>query len=178
MLQGNVRAAALEALTKDQKKQLAAYAKIVSGGTGEESDDLLQGAFERWLASDVPVEGPAQTINFVLGAIKSIRWNIFKHKKVVRKYEGEQSFKQEDEDEDPLDNAPDSSASTEGPLFVQQIYDECGDEEIQLLLTAQADNATREEIRAEFGWDETKYEAVRKRKRRLVIRLMREGKLK
>jgi hypothetical protein len=46
-----------------------------------------------------------------------------------------------------------------------------------LLLTAQADHATPAEIQAELGWDEKKYKAVQKKKRRLVIRLMVEGKL-
>ena len=53
---------------------------------------------------------------------------------------------------------------------MQQIYDLCGDEEIQLLLMAQADKATPEQIKADFRWDDKKYEAVQKRKRRLVIR--------
>jgi hypothetical protein len=44
---------------------------------------------------------------------------------------------------------------------------------------AQADNATPDQIQKEFGWDEKKkYKAVQKRKRRLVIRLTLEGKLK
>lgn len=47
-----------------------------------------------------------------------------------------------------------------------------------MLLTAQADNATPAEIQADLGWDEKKYRAVQKKKRRLVIRWMLEGKLK
>jgi DNA-directed RNA polymerase specialized sigma24 family protein len=80
-------------------------------------------------------------------------------------------------DEEPLDQAADPAASTEGRLFVQQLYDLCEDEEVQLLLMAQVDNATPAEIQAELGWDEKKYKAVQKKKRRLVIRLMLEGKL-
>jgi hypothetical protein len=57
------------------------------------------------------------------------------------------------------------------------VYDLCDDEEVQLFLTAQADKATPEQIRAEFGWDDKKYATVQKRKRRLIIRLLREGKL-
>lgn len=171
------RVAALAALDEDQRKQLAAYARIMSRGTGDEGDDLLQGAFARWLASDKPVEGLAQTSKYLRDAISSIRSNIFRHKKVVRRFEGERAHKQEDEEDEPLDRAADPSASTEGPLFVQQVYDQCDDEEIQLLLTAQADRSTPEQIKAEFSWDDKKYETVQKRKRRLVIRLMREGKL-
>jgi DNA-directed RNA polymerase specialized sigma24 family protein len=175
--QGNARADALNALSDDQRKQLAAYARIMSQGTGEERDDLLQGAFARWLASDKPVEGPEQTRKFLFEAISSIRSNFFRHERVVQRYEGERSFQQEDEAEEPLARAADLSASTEGPLYVQQVYDLCGDEEIQLLLTAQTDRATPEQIKADLGWDDKKYETVLKRKRRLVIRLTREGKL-
>jgi len=47
------------------------------------------------------------------------------------------------------------------------VYDLCDDEEVQLLLTAQADRAMPEQIKAEFGWDDKKYDTVQKRKRRL-----------
>jgi DNA-directed RNA polymerase specialized sigma24 family protein len=175
--QGDERAGALVALSDHQKKQLAAYAEIMSRGTGNDAEDLLQEAFARWLASDKPVEGPEQTYNFLQGAIRSIRYNVFRHAKVVRRHEGERAVANDDDEEGPLDQAADPAASTEGPLFVQQLYDLCHDEEVQLLLTAQADNATPHEIQAELGWDEQKYKAVQKRKRRLVIRLMLEGKL-
>jgi DNA-directed RNA polymerase specialized sigma24 family protein len=171
------RAAALVALNEDQRKRLAAYAQIVSRGTGSEGDDLLQEAFARWLGSDKPIEGPEQTCTFLRRAIGSIRFNIFRHAKVVRRYEGIRAFPEEGDDEDPLDQAADPAASTEGPLFVQQLYDLCDDQEVQLLLTAQADNATPAQIQAELAWDEKKYKAVQKRKRRLVIQLMIEGKL-
>jgi DNA-directed RNA polymerase specialized sigma24 family protein len=175
---GDIRGAALTALSEDQRTQLAAYAEIMSGGTGSEGGDLLNEAILRWMASDKPVEGPDQTCDFLRGAIRSIRFNTFRHQKVVRRVEGQRALKLDDEDEEPLDGAPDPAASTEGPLFVQQVYDLCGDdEEIQLLLMAQADNATPEQIKADLNWDDRKYEAVRKRKRRLMIRLMREGKL-
>jgi len=172
-----VRAAALDALSKDQRKQLAAYAEIMSRGTGSEGNDFLQEAFARWLRSPKPVEGRDQTCNFLRGAIKSIRSNAFRHEQVVRRYEGVRAIAEEGEDEDPLDQAADPTASTAGLLFVQQLYDLCDDEEVQLLIMAQADNATPAEIQAEFGWDERKYKAVQKKKRRLVIRLTLEGKL-
>ncbi len=172
-----MRAAVLGALSEEQRKRLAAYARIMSQGTGDEGDDLLQGAFARWLASDKPVEGPEQTCKFLREAISSIRSNIFRHERVVRRLEGERAVKKEDEEDEPLDRAADPAASTEGPLFVQQVYDLCNDEDIQLLLMAQADRATPEEIKADCRWDDKKYETLQKRKRRLVIRLMREGKL-
>lgn len=175
--QGNVRAEALKALSEDQQTQLAAYAQIMSGGTGTEGGDLLHEAILRWMASDKPVAGPDQTYNFLSGAINSVRSNTFRHQRVVRRVDGVRAFKQHDEDEEPLDCAPDLAASTEGPLFVQQVYDLCDDEEIQLLLMTQVDNATPEQIKTELNWDDRKYDAVLKRKRRLMIRLMREGKL-
>lgn len=175
--QGNARADALNALSDDQRKQLAAYARIMSQGTGEEGDDLMQAAFARWMASDKPVEGPEQTCDFLRGAINSIRSNRFRHQKVVRRVEGERAHRQEDEEEEPLDRAADPSASTEGPLYVQQVYNLCEDEDIKLLLMVQVDEATPDEIKAELGWDDKRYATVLKRKRRLVIRLMREGKL-
>jgi DNA-directed RNA polymerase specialized sigma24 family protein len=179
LIRGDERSAALAALSPAQKKQLATYARIMSGGTGDEGTDLLQEAFARWLGSDKPVEGPDQTRDFLRGAIKSIRYNILRHKRVVLKYEGVRAVTQEGDEEDPLDGAADPAASTEGPLFVQQVYDLCGDdEEVRSLLIAQVGNASPDDILAELKWDEKKYKAVQKRKRRLVIRLTLEGKLK
>jgi DNA-directed RNA polymerase specialized sigma24 family protein len=176
-VQSNERAAALDALGEDQRKQLAAYARIMSRGTGDDGDDLLQGAFARWLASDEPVEGPEQTYNFLRGAVSSIRSNIFRHEKVVRRFEGVRAVA-EAEDEEPLDQAADPAASTEAPVFFQQVYDLCdGDEEIQLLLMARLNNGTPAEVRVDLGWDDKKYNAVQKRMKRLVVRWMLEGKL-
>jgi DNA-directed RNA polymerase specialized sigma24 family protein len=172
-----VRADSLAALSKDQWKRLAAYAQIVSRGTGKDGEDLLQEAFARWLASDKPVQGTEQTCDFLRGAIKSIRSNTFRHDKVVRRYEGVRAVAPEGEEEDPLDQAADPAASTEGPLFVQQLYDDCEDEEIRSLLIAQVTKLTPAEIQTELGWDEKKYKAVQKRKARLVIRWTLEGKL-
>ena len=177
-VQGNERSAALAALSEDQRKQLSAYAHIMSRGTGDEGDDLLQEAFTRWLGSDKPVEGTEQTLNFLRGAISSIRSNIFRHEKVVRRHEGVRALAQEDDEEDPLDQTADPAASTEVPLLVQQLYDLCNDDgDVQLLLMKQWDRATATEIRAELGWDEKKYQTVQTRKRRLMIRWTLEGKL-
>lgn len=58
------------------------------------------------------------------------------------------------------------------------MYDLCEDEDVKLLLlTLLGGQATPDEIKAELGWDDTKYATVLKRRRRLVIRLMSEGKL-
>lgn len=178
-MQTNERAAALTALSEDQRKRLSAYAQFMSGGTGDEGHDLLQGAFARWLASDKPVEGPEQTCTFLREAMSSIRSNIFRHQKVVRRFEGVRAVAQEGDENDPVEQAPDPTPSIEEAMFCQQLYDLfANDEEIQLLLMALFDKATPAEIQVEFGWDEKKYNAVQKRKRRLVARLMLEGKLK
>jgi DNA-directed RNA polymerase specialized sigma24 family protein len=175
-VQANERAGALIALSEDQRKQLAAYARIVSGGTGDEGTDLLQEAFARWLASGKPVQGPKQTYEFLRGAIRSVRSNILRHRKVVRRFEGVRAVAEDEED--PVDQAADPASSTEAPAFFQQVYDLCdGDGEIQLLLMARLDNGTPVEIRVDLGWDDKKYEAVQKRMKRLVVRWMLEGKL-
>jgi DNA-directed RNA polymerase specialized sigma24 family protein len=178
-VQLNERAAALAALSEDQRKHLAAYARIMSRGTGQEGDDLLQEAFARWLGSDKAIQGLEQTFNFLRGAINSIRYNAFRHERVVLQYHGVRAVAQEDDEDDPLEQAADPAASTDTPLLIQQLYDLfAGDEEIQLLLMRQAENAAPDEIQAELDWDEKKYKAVQKRKIRLVARLMLEGKLK
>jgi DNA-directed RNA polymerase specialized sigma24 family protein len=176
-VQGNERTAALTALSEDQRKQLAAYARIMSRGTGDEPADLLQSAFARWLDSDKSVQGPEQTCKFLREAISSIRSNIFRHHKVVRRYEGVRVVAEEDED-DPLDQVHDPAVCAEATVFFQQLYDLCADdEEIQLLILAELKGEAPAEIQAEFGWDENKYKAVQKRKKRMVIRWMLEGKL-
>ena len=174
----NERADALTALSGDQRKRLAAFARIMSFGTGEDGDDLLQGAFARWLASDKPVEGPEETCKFLRDAISSRRSNIFRHAKVVRRYEGVRVVAQEEDGDDPIERAADPADATEASAFLQQFYDLCaGDEKIQLLLMAQLNGSTPAEILADLGWDEKQYKAVQKKKRRLVIRLTLEGKL-
>jgi DNA-directed RNA polymerase specialized sigma24 family protein len=178
-VQGSERAAALAALDDDQRKRLAAYARIMSQGTGNEGSDLLQEAFARWLGASKPVEGPEQTYNFLRGAIRSVRSNAFRHAQVVHRYEGARAIAEEGDGEDPLDQAADPVASADGPLLFQHLYDLFDEEEeVQLLLMAQMDNATPDEIQADLGWDEKKYKAVQKRKRRLVIRWTLEGKLR
>jgi DNA-directed RNA polymerase specialized sigma24 family protein len=177
--QGNERSDALVALKGDQRKRLATYARFMSHGVGEEASELLQGAFARWMASEKPVEGPEQTYNFLRQAISSICSNIFRHERVVRRFEGTRVVAQQDDEDDPVEQAPDPAACTEATVFFQQVYDLCADdEEIQFLLLAQLRSGTPAEIQADLGWDEKKYKSVQKRKRRLVIRWTLEGKLK
>jgi len=176
--QGNIRADALDALDRNQRTLLAGFAELMSRGTGDDGDDLLQSAMARWLASDVPIQGPDQTCNFLRGAISSIRFNTFRKKRTVERIEGRRAHKLEHEADEPLDRAADPTAATDGPLYIQQVYDLCEDEDVKLLLlTLLGGQATPDEVKAELGWNDTKYATVLKRKRRLVIRLMLEGKL-
>jgi DNA-directed RNA polymerase specialized sigma24 family protein len=175
---GNERAAALAALSDDQRKRLAAYARVMSKGTGDEHDDLLQGACARWMASKKPVEGPEQTESFLLGAMRNLRFNAFRHQKVVRRVAGVRAVAIADDDEDPLEQVPDPTGSPEDALFAQQLCDLCGDDEdLRLLFMAIWANAAPDDIQAELGWDEKKYKAVQKRKIRAVARWKLEGKL-
>jgi hypothetical protein len=76
----------------------------------------------------------------------------------------------------PIQLAPDPRTSQEDSLFIHQLYDMCaGDSDIQLFLMCQCDQCTRSEIQQELGWDDNKYEAVQKRKLRLIARWMGEG---
>lgn len=154
-----------------------AYARFTARKAGDDGDDLLQGAYERWLKSDGPIEGPEATYHFLCGAIRSIASNILRRTKLVRQKDGVRTFA-DDEGPDPIEGAPDETATADESLFFQQLYDLCdGDEDMQLLLMASADAAQRSDIQKELGWDDRKYEAVTKRKRRLVARWKIEGKL-
>lgn len=114
--QGNIRADALDALDRDQRTQLAAFAELMSRGTGDDGDDLLQEAIRRWLDSDVPVLDPERTCNFLRGAISSIRSNRFRKQRTVERVEGRRALELEHEEEEPLDRAADPTAATDGPL--------------------------------------------------------------
>lgn len=171
------RAAALDALSKDQRKRLAAYARFCSINTGEGPDDVLQSAQMRWLESDTPVEGPERTYQFLWGAMTSIRSNSFRHAAVVRETHGVRVTASIESGRDPIDLAPDERDARETVTFAQQLYDLCaGDGELQMLLMCQLDRANRADIQAELGWDDTKYETVQKRKKRLIARWKLEGK--
>lgn len=176
--QGSERVAALASLNEDQRKRLAAFARVMAANTGEDWNDFLQEAFVRWLDSKKPVEGPEQTYSFLAGAIRSIRSNKFRHDAVVLRYDGIRTFAKEDGEEDPINLAAAPGSSPDEPLRFQQLYDLFAvDGEIQLLLLAQMQNLTPAEIQDELGWDEKKYGTVLKRKRRLVTRWTLEGKL-
>ena len=174
----DARAQALAALSPDQRKLLVAYAALRARNTGEEGNDLLHGAFERWLASNEPIAGADRTYDFLIGAINSLRSNIFRHAKVVRAAHGTRAVRDDETGHDPIEDASEPGQAAEAAVFCQQLYDLCaGDDDMQLLLMAQWDFATRSEIQSELGWDDTKYETVMTRRRRLAARWKLEGKL-
>ncbi len=74
------RAAALGDLTPDQRKKLVVQSRLKARPPVFGAEDLLHGAYERWLKSDLAVEGPEETCNFLWGAINSIAFNATRHK--------------------------------------------------------------------------------------------------
>jgi len=174
----NDRASALAELSEDHKKKLAAYARMASRGTPYEDVDLSQGAVERWLRSEKPIEGPQETFNFLMGAISSIRSNHVRREKTVVRFEGQRAFEAEGDTEMLVEQGADTVEVTESSLFQQQLLDLFSeDEEVLELLMKQMADATASEIQKDLKWDRTKYETVQKRKTRMVAKLMAQGKL-
>lgn len=172
-----VRVDALGALTDDHRKTLVADARLRAKGTSYDYGDLLNGAYERWMVSEKAVVGPAETCTFLRGAIRSIASNARRHAAMVRRVDGERVVAFSGE-ADPMDAAPDPAASPEGALIMAQLYELCAhDPDAQTLLMFQDDGAERADVLRELGWDVTKYETVQKRKKKLVARLINEGKI-
>lgn len=174
---GAVRANALHALTDDQRIKLEVDARFRARGTSFDFEDLLQGAYERWMASDKPVTGNVETYNFLRGAIRSIAYNDRRHASTVRHVHGVRATAAEGEP-DPAESAADPAASQEDSLILNRLYDLfANDPEVQTLLMLQDEGAERAEVLQELSWDVTKYETVQKRKRKMVARLISEGKI-
>ncbi|MCA0200476.1 MAG: hypothetical protein LCH56_06505 [Proteobacteria bacterium] len=176
--QTGMRAAALLALNPAQKKRLAGYAWILASDLEETHDDVLQMAHLRWLTSSMPVVGPAETTNFLASAMQSIVFNLRRRKKLIRKVQGDRVVHMSLEEEDPITLVPDDAASQEDAVYAQQLFDlSATDEEVQALIIYRAEGAQRSAIMKEMGWDEQKYEAVCKRKLRMVAQWKIEGKV-
>ncbi len=170
------RARALEALGDNRLKSLMAIANFRSYGLDVDGEDLLQGAYVRWLKSNVPVGDTDDTYKFLIGAINSQRTNSFRHKKVVKRTIGERKFAKDENSEDPVYEIAARQPSPDDSIYLQQIFDLVTDDpDVQLLLMCQGQQATRAETLLELGWDEKKYETVRKRKIRRVAKLFSEG---
>lgn len=171
------RADALRALTDDHRKTLVADTRLRAPGTSYEPGDLLNGAYERWLASEKPIVGPSETCTFLRGAIRSIASNDHRHAATVRRMDGERIVAV-DGQPDPLEAVPDRTASPEAAIFLAQLYELCAvDPDVQALIMYQDDGAERADVLKELGWDVTKYETVQKRKKRMIARLIIEEKL-
>jgi DNA-directed RNA polymerase specialized sigma24 family protein len=169
------RADALLSLEDGQKKALVAYARLRARGTVFEFNDLLQGAYARWLSSDVPVSTPEGTFDYLRGAIRNTVSNEFRRIGTERRLFGEREFAV-DGQQDPIENSPDPAGTQEDERMLAQLYELfAADPDIQSLLILQG--AERAEILAELGWDVTKYETVQKRKKRMMARLINEGKI-
>ena len=171
----STRAAALGDLTPDQRKKLVVQSRLKARPPVFGAEDLLNGAYERWLKSDIAAEGPQETYNFLWGAINSIASNATRHKATVRRFEGERAVTSTDGN-DPIELAQDVTVSQENAVLAEQLYTLCAhDPDLQMLLMCQNDRATKAETLSELGWDETKYETVQKRKKRLVKKWINEG---
>ncbi len=169
------RAAALGDLTPDQRKKLVVQSRLKARPPVFGAEDLLHGAYERWLKSDLAVEGPEETCNFLWGAINSIAFNATRHKATIRRFEGERAVASTDGN-DPIELAQDLTVSQENAVLAEQLYSLCShDQDLQMLLMCQNDRATRAETLSELGWDETKYETVQKRKKKLVKKWINKG---
>lgn len=174
----DARAAALTGLGPDRAKQLAGYANLCSRGLDEDGEDLLSGAQARWLASDIPVAGPDDTVKFLIGAINSLRSNAFRKQRVAKRAFGDRAEPNPEAGTDPLDDVEARACAADDAVFAQQAYDALSDEpDVQILLCHLAEKTSRADIQKELGWDDHKYEAVQKRKIRAIARLMAVGKL-
>lgn len=172
------RSAALAALDADQKRALAAFAKICSSGLLDDADDLLQSAYRRWLSSEEPIEGPEQTFVYLMGALSSLRFNAHRRARSEKKAFGQRLEPDNNGDADPRDAVEAEQMSAEDAVLAHQLYElMAGDQEIQMLLLHQSENAPRAEIQKEMDWDDLKYEAVQKRRIRAVAKLKLQGKI-
>jgi DNA-directed RNA polymerase specialized sigma24 family protein len=173
----SIKATALLMLTADQRKKLAALARVKARGTSLEPDDLLQGARERWLRSDVETQGNDATFHFLWGAVSSIASNDRRRQKTVQRSIGDRVVTEGVGGPDALETAPDTGSSPEDNYLREQIYGLCEDDEVRTLLIHQSVGTSRAEILCELGWNITKYETVKKRMTKWGARLLKEGKI-
>jgi DNA-directed RNA polymerase specialized sigma24 family protein len=172
------RGEALSLLNADQQKRLSGFARLLAVGMDEPADDLLSRAHLRWLESNEAIEGPDRTFEFLCGAMRSIRFNFFQHQKVAARVGMIRAAKAAPDDPDPIETVADPASSQEDTVYAQQLYDLCAvDCDVQTFIMYEADQATRRVIQAEMGWDDKKYDAIRKRRLRMVARWKLEGKL-
>jgi hypothetical protein len=169
------KASALLTLTADQRKKLAALARVKARGTTLQADDLLQGARARWLNPDSKAGDDAFEV--LSGAVNSIASNDRRRSATVRRVEGKRLVAASVDAPDPIELAQDLGPSQEDAYLREQIFKICKDEEVETLLILLGDNATRAEILVETRWDVTNYETVMKRMKKWGASLYKEGKL-
>jgi hypothetical protein len=167
------KAAALLTLTADQRKKLAALARVKARGITLEAEDLLQGAKARWL--NLESKAGEDAFEVLSGAVNSIASNHRRRNATVRRVEGTRLVAASVDAPDPIELAQDLQPSQDDAYLREQIYGLCDDEEVKTLLLLLDDNATRAEILAETGWDVTNYETVRKRMKKWGASLYKEG---
>lgn len=172
------RSNALAALDADQKRALAAFAKICSRGLPDDGEDLLQTAYRRWLSSDEPVGGSEQTFHYLMGALSSLRSNAHRRARSEKRVFGQRLEPDTNEGDDPRHAVEADQLSAEDATLAHQLYElMAGDQEIQMLLLHQVEGTPRADIQREMEWDDRRYEAVQKRKIRAVAKLRLQGKI-
>jgi hypothetical protein len=162
-------------LTTDQRKKLAALARVKARGTSLDPRDLLQSAYARWLNPDS--EAGDDAFKVLSDAVNSIASNYWRRQETVGRFEGKRLVAASVDRPDPIEFARDQEPSQDDAYLREQVYRICEDEEVKMLLLLLNDNATRADILAETGWDVTNYETVRKRMKKWGASLYKEGKL-
>lgn len=170
------RSNALNALDDAQLKKLVQISRLLAPPSIEPSD-LLHGAYLRWLESDKAIESPEATYRFLVGAMKSIRSNTFRHQGVVKRALGDR-IQSSEEGGDGTELLTATDAVAEDSKYAQQVFDLFADDpEIQEYIFMLFDGAKRAEIQAELGWDDQKYQAVQKRRNRAMAKFISEGRV-
>jgi DNA-directed RNA polymerase specialized sigma24 family protein len=160
MLPQSEAAKRLAALTPLERAKLVALADGLSQNTGWGADDLLQEAFTRVIAGDRTLPAEVQTVPAIFQIMRSIAFG-------VRKSGGGKIAKASKAlDSVELESGAVNEEDLDGGAFelLHQKFE--GEEEIQLVLMALGDGATRDQICSDLGLDHKRYATIRRRLRR------------
>lgn len=163
----------LAALTQTERAKLVLLAHGFSQNTGWGADDLLQEAITRVLAGRRSLPAEVQTIPALFQIMKSIASSVRKS--------GEGQIAKGSDELDANVVAPDADRDPEAEIdggTVQLLHEKFdGEEEVQLVLMALGDGATREQICADLQLDHKRYATIRRRLRRAYSDLSNKGSL-
>ena len=172
------RTAALEAIDPAGKNRLAAQARFLARGTGDEAGDLLNSAIVRWLQSESEMPTPSTAYAFIRDAMFSVRFNRLRQLRRQRAELGGRLVPVLADAPDPVENVCDRTAGVEDLAFAQQLYDlMADDDELLAYLMGRLERDGRATIQTENNWDDRKYDAVQKRFNRMIQKLQSQGAL-